>query len=140
MQSTLVDSGPLIALFDRDDRFHAHVVAFLRENPCRLHTTWPVLTEVCALLGEPAKLDFLAFVAAGGVAVENLPPESIEEILELSRKYSDRPMDFADASLVVLSQRCGLREILSVDADFDIYRLPRGKTFRNLLTAARHGR
>lgn len=137
MQNTLVDSGPLIALFDRDDRHHAAVKTYLRHHPLRLHTTWPVLTEVCALLGEAAKLDFLAFVSAGGVAVAALPEEAIEEILQLSRKYTDRPMDFADASLVVLSQRLGVRDILSIDADFDIYRLPRGKTFRNLLAGSR---
>lgn len=133
MRSTLVDSGPLIALFDRDDRHHEPVKTFLRDHPLRLHTTWPVLTEVCALLGEAAKLDFLAFVSAGGVVVETLAAEAVEEILVRSRKYTDRPMNFADASLVILGQRLGLREILSIDADFDIYRLPRGKTFRNLL-------
>jgi predicted nucleic acid-binding protein len=137
VRSALVDSGPLIALFDRDDRDHRRVRVFLERNPLRLTTTWPVLTEVCALLPRRAEMDFLEFVARGGLKVENLTESDVTEILALSRKYADLPMDFADASLVVLAAKSGLDAILSLDADFGVYRLPGKKTFKNLLSASR---
>lgn len=135
MPSTLVDSGPLIALFDRDDRHHRRVKTFLQTHRARLLTTWPVLTETCALLPRAAGLDFLEYVCRGGVQVEALKEADLSAILTLSRKYSDVPMDFADASLVVLAINANLDAILSLDRDFEIYRLAHKKTFRNLLLA-----
>ena len=45
-------------------------------------------------------------------------------------KYRDREVDFADASLVWLAERSGLRQILTVDvADFSTFRLSGGKRF-----------
>ena len=137
MKSTLVDSGPLVALFDRDDRDHRRVGDFLERHRLRLVTTWPVLTEVCALLPRRAGLDFLEYVARGGVGVEPLAETDIPTILAFSRKYADRPMDFADASLVILAIKTGFDSILSLDADFTIYRLPGKKPFKNLLALSR---
>ncbi|HXZ46904.1 MAG TPA: hypothetical protein VEH02_09285 [Pseudolabrys sp.] len=137
MKNTLVDSGPLVALFDRDDRDHRRVRNFLESRRLRLVTTWPVLTEVCALLPRRSGLDFLEFVARGGVGVESLAEADIPGLLTLSRKYADRPMDFADASLVMLAMKTGLDAILSLDADFSVYRLPGKKPFKNLLALSR---
>jgi predicted RNA binding protein YcfA (HicA-like mRNA interferase family) len=61
----LVDSGPLIALFDRDDAHHERIKASLENHPARLLTTWPVLTETCALLPAPNTQDFLTFATRG---------------------------------------------------------------------------
>jgi predicted nucleic acid-binding protein len=133
VQSALVDSGPLIALFDRDDRHHERVKAFLKTHPLRLFATWPVLTEVCALLPQQCAWDFMEFVQRGGLWLEALETDDIAAILEQSRRYADRPMDLADASLVILAIRLGINRILSLDADFDIYRLPGKKACRNLL-------
>ena len=44
-------------------------------------------------------------------------------MMELIKKYGDRPMDFADATLMIAAEETGIREIISIDADFDIYRL-----------------
>jgi predicted nucleic acid-binding protein len=137
VKNALVDSGPLVALFDRDDRDHRRVRDFLARHRLRLVTTWLVLTEVCALLPRRAVLDFLEYVARGGVGVESLAEADIPGLLALSRKYADRPMDFADASLVMLAMKIGLDAILSLDADFAVYRLPGKKPFKNLLALSR---
>jgi len=137
VQSALVDSGPLIALFDRDDAYHGSVKAFLEVTPLKLTTTWPVLTEVCALLPQPAGFDFVDFACRGGVEVEDLDAADLSSLLALSRKYSDIPMDFADASLVVLAMKRGLDVIVSLDLDFGIYRLAHKKSFKNLLSSLR---
>jgi predicted nucleic acid-binding protein len=56
-------------------------------------------------------------------------------IVELTGKYADLPMDFADATLVVTAEKTGVREIISLDRDFDIYRLPGKELIRNVYTA-----
>jgi uncharacterized protein len=135
VKSTLVDSGPLIALFDRDDKHHKRVRIFLSRNRLGLVTTWPVLGETSALLPRAAALDFFEFVCRGGLAVRDLSSADLDVILSISRKYADVPMDFADASLVALALRDGFDAILSLDSDFEIYRLAGKKRFRNLLSA-----
>ena len=133
MQSVLVDSGPLIALFDRDDRYHGPVKTFLAKTRLKLVTTWPVLTETCALLPQAAANDFLEYVCRGGVRVAQLAQDDLSTILALRRKYADLPMDFANASLVAVALRDEVDRIVSVDSDFEVYRLAGKKRFRNLL-------
>jgi predicted nucleic acid-binding protein len=53
-------------------------------------------------------------------------------IAELTKKYSDLPMDFADATLVVAAEKSGIKEIISLDRDFDVYRLPGREKIRNV--------
>lgn len=106
----------------------------MQENPCALVTTWLVATEVWHLLGASARLKFMRWVAAGGVAVLELGPEDGSAMLGLLEKYRDRPMDLADASLVVLADRLGISDILTVDrADFDVYRLSGNRRFVQVL-------
>ena len=64
----------------------------------------------------------------------DLGGEGVEAMLVLLEKYRDRPMDLADASLVVLAERLAVSEILTVDrADFDVYRLAGGRRFVQVL-------
>jgi hypothetical protein len=126
----------LIALFDCDDAHHEHIKAFLQKHPARLLTTWPVLTETCAILPAPCTQDLLIFVERGGASVVDLPGEVVTTIRSLMHKYADRPMDFADASLVALAALRKMDSILSLDAEFTVYRLPGKKRFNNPLTDA----
>jgi predicted nucleic acid-binding protein len=134
----LIDSGPLLALFNGSDKWHARVVAWLQENEqIRLVTTWPVLTEVCALLARRihnrAALDFLSWVDKGGVAVDAPDSWSLAKVLEISQRFADLPLDLADASIAETAARRGIGYVVSIDKDFDIYRDARGKYLVNLL-------
>jgi predicted nucleic acid-binding protein len=124
VQSTLIDAGPPIALFDRDDKYHQKIVWFLKDRSPQLVSTWPVLTEVTHLLdfSVNARLDFLRWVHRGGVDIHQLSVHDLERIVALTDAYSDRPMDLADASLIVTAEHRGIEEIITVDRDFDIYR------------------
>lgn len=138
--AAVVDSGPLIALFDRDDTWHGAVVRFLRKHPgLRLLTTWAVLNETSALLGsrvgKQAELDFLAWVERGGLIVASQEAVAIQGIRALVEKYRDLPFDFADASVAVLAAESGIGQVLTLDRDFDIYRDAHGKRLKNLLAA-----
>lgn len=138
MPAALVDTGPLVALFVRNDPDHKLVAEFLRGFRSNLLTTWPVLTEVCHFLSPAVALRFLRWVDAGGVAPINVPPDEFAEIIGAMEKYTDRPMDLADASLVWLAGQAGVREILTLDkGDFATFRTPGGKAFKDLLAAAR---
>ena len=144
--AVVVDSGPLIALFDRDDAWHDPIVKFLKKHAgLRLVTTWAVLNETSALLGsrvgKQAELDFLAWVERGGLSVAPQEPAALHAsaalhaIRALIEKYRDMPFDFAGASVAVLAAETGIAQVLTLDRDFDIYRDSRGKRLRNLLAS-----
>lgn len=134
----LVDSGPLVALFNGADHWHLPVRQWLQHNPgAALHSTWPVATEVCALLARrihnDAALDFLRWVQRGAVALAPPVDGSVTEVLRLAERFADLPFDLADASIAEAAARLKLRHILSLDADFDVYRDRAGKPLQNLL-------
>lgn len=136
--SVLVDSGPLIALFNAGDHWHARVVAWLQANPAaQLLSTWPVATEVCALLARrihnEAALDFLRWVQRGGLALHGAVAGSLTEMLSISERFANLPFDLADASIAEAAARLKIKHVLSIDADFDIYRDRSGKPLVNLL-------
>ena len=134
----LVDSGPLLALFNRSDTWHAPCMGWLQAHPqARLHSTWPVLTEVCALLARrvhnQAALDCLRWIEKGGVLLDPPPDTSLASVLDICQRFADRPLDLADASIAEASARLYIRPILSIDKDFDIYRDAQGQPLVNLL-------
>lgn len=124
---TLTDAGPLVALLDAGEDDHELCVLSLRALSLPLVTTWPAFTEAMYLLGRAGGF-------AGQQALWTLRARRRLEIVDLSRatvdrsaalmeKYSDRPMDLADATLVALAEERGLKRIFTLDGDFRIYRL-----------------
>jgi predicted nucleic acid-binding protein len=126
LNTILIDTGPLTALFDRDDKYHRRIVEFIKDKRYKFITTTAVLTEVTHLLdfSIDAQLNFFQWILNNGVILEEVSISDISRIIELTKKYSDQPMDFADATLVVVAERTGIRQIISIDSDFDVYRLP----------------
>ena len=134
----MVDSGPLIALFNASDRWHAPVVTWLREHQnVRLVTTWAVLTEVCALLARrlhnEAALDFLRWTQRGALEVDRAEVNTLANVLAISERFAALPFDLADASVAEAAARLRIGAVVSIDADFDVYRDLRGKPLVNLL-------
>jgi predicted nucleic acid-binding protein len=79
-----------------------------------------------------AQLDFYEWVMHKGVIISDINQNDMVRIVELTSKYADLPMDFADATLVITAEKTGIREIISLDKDFDIYRLPGREQIRNV--------
>ncbi|MBK6864740.1 MAG: VapC toxin family PIN domain ribonuclease [Ideonella sp.] len=134
----LVDSGPLIALFNGADRWHGSVVAWLQANPAAaLLSTWPVATEVCALLARrianDAALDFLRWAQRGGIALDGAAPGTLTDVLRISERFASLPFDLADASIAEAAARLRVKHVLSIDADFDVYRDRGGRALVNLM-------
>lgn len=137
MPDIVVDAGPLIALFKPSDRHHLAATAFIeRTETSALVTNLLVVGEVAAMLANKHDdlvryLNWLMeFVEIDGLAANDLP-----RALEVVEKYRDLPADLADASLVALCERRGTNLVASLDADFDVYRLPKGRKFDNVFWA-----
>ncbi len=141
MRSVVVDSGFLIGLFDESDALHARCRAFLRDYRGRFLTTEAVLTETLALLstGQQMRcLEWLGDAAQAGLLSVDRDPIDFRAVEKLARKYADQPMDFADASVVLLATRSGVREILTADRrDFAVYRLAGRVRFVDVLAGER---
>ena len=135
MKRVLIDSGPLIALFDGNDKYHAASVEFLKGNEAELVTTLASVTETLHLLdfNRNAQLDFLTWLHAGAVTLEPIISPDLLAIKELTSKYADLPMDFADACLVFLADKLNIDTVATIDRDFNIYRLKGKKAFTLLI-------
>jgi len=138
VKSSLIDAGPLIALFDRSDQHHQRVIQFLKSYKGRLITTWPVLTEVCYMLdfSIETQVDFLNWISEGGVEVYELKQWQIGSIRDVMEKYADLPADFADASLLQVAEEMEMNLIITIDRDFKVYRNQKGKSLKNLLKSS----
>ena len=134
MKSILIDAGPIIALFNRKDKYHKKIIDFLKRYKGKLVTTWPVVTEVTHMLdfNVDAQIAFLEWIRRGGVEVYEIKVEGIERIIEITNKYRDVPMDFADASLIIASEGLGIGEIITIDNDYYIYRTINKEMLRNI--------
>lgn len=133
---TLVDAGPLIALLNPRDQDHARCVAFLQSYTGSLITTWSVITEASHMLSPSvnAQIALLKWIERGALDVRHIDVQAVQRIIVYTEKYRDRPMDLADASLVTLAIETRVTDVISIDSDFDIYRLPNKRKLNNLLS------
>jgi predicted nucleic acid-binding protein len=129
----LLDTGPIVALFDPADGSHRTCVEVLKSIAEPLGTTTPVLTEAFHLLspGSVGAENLIHFIADGGLAVWFLDPATLDRAFELMRQYADHPMDLADASLVAMAEAENLHKVFTIDRrDFAAYRVKRGHRLR----------
>lgn len=132
----LVDTGPLVALFDAQDDAHDRakmVLSGLREP---LITTVAVLTEAFHLLapGSRGARALREFVMRGGLQTWFLSPGSLDRAFHLMEQYADRAMDFADASLVAAAEALGTVRVFTIDRrDFLVYRARIGRTLKGFV-------
>ncbi len=136
MQRFLIDSGILLSYYQQQEPLHQAVVAFFDQNTAQLITSPICIAEVLWLLGNPgnpavlaAQNHLLTAVSRGGIEAINLLPEDYARVAELNGRYADLPGDFADLTLVCLSERLDIAEILTLDSDFDVYRRFRRQPF-----------
>lgn len=127
----LVDTGPLVALFDPSERAHVKCERALASlERTQLVTSIAVLTEATYLLAfsDAAQNALLSFVVAGAMEIADFGREDIARASTLMAKYRDLPMDFADATLVVLAERLRCTRVFTLDVrDFGVYRVGRRK-------------
>jgi predicted nucleic acid-binding protein len=123
-RKVLVDAGPIVAFLRAADQFHGWAVEQFQRFP-RFLTCEAVLAESCARLAyygddQSAVVDLLR---CGSLEVQFSAPEHGDRLSKLMKKYRNRPMDLADACLVVMSEQSADVLIVTLDAgDFSVYR------------------
>jgi uncharacterized protein len=135
--NALIDTGAILALLDKRDRWHRVCVEAFPQLRLPLLTSEAVLTELFHLAGDSRREMEAAwkFVRSGAVNLAMIENSELTQIQALMLRYCDRPMDFADATLVHLAKREGLSTIFTVDrANFETYRIEGRRRFRVLPT------
>ncbi|HSR53077.1 MAG TPA: PIN domain-containing protein [Acidobacteriota bacterium] len=129
----LVDAGPLVAIIDRGEADHQACLEALSSLAAPMLTTWPAFTEAVYLLGAaggwPAQDALWKLVQRGDLRIIELDRHGRQRSRELMRKYRDRPMDLADATLVAAAEAIDTSRIFTLDSDFHVYRLKDKKSF-----------
>ena len=134
MRTLLLDTGPLVAFLDRTDERHEDSVDLLNQSSGALVTTSAVVTETMYFLraggGDPEL--FVDFLVAGRIQVTDFcQVPDLRRASRLMAKYVDTPMDFADATLILLAEAIDSGEILTFDhRGFSTYRFGRNRAFR----------
>lgn len=131
----LIDTGALLALLDRDDKWHDACVEAFERARLPLATSAAVLTELFHLLGDGRRNQHAAWQLLRSGAITTLPvgDTDLAELQTLMDRYADRPMDFADATLVQLARKLEVVDVLTIDHDdFETYRIHGKKRFRIL--------
>ena len=135
MKPVLLDTGVIVALLDRSEKYHHACAAAIRDLDAPLITCEAVLAESCYLLrnlpGAPEAV--IENVAAGIFQVPFQLSREAPAVKQVLRKYRDRRIDLADACLICLADQFETADILTLDKDFEVYRWSRRKPFRLLL-------
>lgn len=130
MRSILADTGPLVAYFLKRDPHHRDTVRWMTHNAHQLLSTWPVIVEACHFLDLRGKLALFESFSRGALSISDIAAGDLKSFANVMSTYSDREVDLADASLVILAERTGVTEIITIDrSDFSTFRLSRGKAF-----------
>jgi len=135
MTPVLLDTGCIVALLDRDERHHDACVSVVGDLVGPLVTCEAVIAESCYLLRSLARAPdaVLENVERGTFQIPFRLDGSVKGVRALMKKYAAVPMDLADACLVHLADAVGSGRILTLDADFDIYRWRRSRRFELLI-------
>lgn len=131
---SLIDSGILIAYYSASDHYHEQVCRFLECCTSQLITTHSCVTEVMWLLSSDLRTqnEFLLDLAKELYQCVPLLPRDFTRIAELNARYADLPGDFADLSLIAISERLDIAAVATLDSDFDIYRRYRKQPFERI--------
>lgn len=137
MNIWLVDTGPLVSYLDSSEPEHEHVGGVLDGFNGILATTAAVVTEVMHFIRRSryGAVACSEFISQSGMRVYGLcEPGDIRDAAALMQRYADTPMDFADATLVLLAERLVASDILTLDRrGFNTYRLPDRSPFNSVL-------
>ena len=133
----LIDTGAILALIDKSDDWHVVCTSIFSGLPLPLLTSEAVLTELFHMAGEnqAKKESAWKLLRTGVIVLATIEHSELQHIDALMARYRDRPMDFADATLVYLAQRESLEVIFTVDqTDFSIYRIGGKRRFEIIPT------
>ena len=130
MDRTLVDTGFLVAYGKERDSLFPKADRFLSKYRGALYSVSAVIVETCFHLDSGAKQHLLEWVEEGSLSIVEVPVSACSELSGTIGKYADHEVDLADAALLWLAEKTGIRRILTTDRrDFHAFRLKDGKRF-----------
>ncbi|MGB2590376.1 MAG: PIN domain-containing protein [Candidatus Acidiferrum sp.] len=131
MKPVLLDTGVIVALLDRSEKFHQACARAVNELQAPLITCEAVVAESCYLLrnlaGAPEAV--IENVIAGIFQIPFQISREAYSVKHILRKYRDRKIDLADACLIRLADEFETADVLTLDKDFAIYRWGKNKPF-----------
>jgi predicted nucleic acid-binding protein len=135
VKPVLLDTGAIVALLDATDSFHQRCADALAELRMPLITCEAVIAESCYLLRtvEGAAEAILESIASREFLLPIALADMASPVQRMFRKYRDRRIDLADATLIHLANEFQTADILTVDSDFQVYRWGRNNVFRMLV-------
>jgi len=123
----LCDAGVLLCLVDRTQSLHQPYRKAVISLQKPLITTWSCLTEAMYLAhrqgGWSMQKQLWQMLTNDLLMLYAIDQEDHERLSALMEQYQDRPMDLADATLVLTAEKTGLDQILTLDQDFYFYRI-----------------
>ena len=124
MKCVIADTGPLVAMLDRDDQDHTWAVCEGRKLPPKIISCEAVLSEVHFLTRDipEAKDRIESWLADGHLELPFSVRDHHSFVHELMTRYANVPMSFADACLVRMSELWPEAPIFTLDSDFRVYR------------------
>ena len=129
----LCDAGVLLCLVDRTQPQHKAYRNTVMRLAKPLVTTWSCLTEAMYLAlhrgGWQMQKQLGQLLLDKLLVVYNIQESDFSRLLGLMEQYRDRPMDLADATLVLVAEKTGYRQILTLDTDFLFYRIQNQGSF-----------
>jgi uncharacterized protein len=129
----LCDAGVLLCLVDRTQTQHKVYRSLVMGLNKPLLTTWSCLTEAMYLAlhrgGWQMQKQLGQLLLDKLLIVYDIQESDYDRLLALMEQYCDRPMDLADATLVLAAEKTGYRQILTLDSDFLFYRIMDRQSF-----------
>ena len=135
MNKITIDTGVFIALFSKSDIYHEKAIHFIKSENMIPFTTGAVITEVTYIFHNRIDIqyDFLKLISKSNITIISFRNSEYLKIATLMKKYSDLPMDYADATIVYGCEKINSNVIASVDSDFTIYKYKGRKSFNNII-------
>lgn len=130
----VVDTGPLVAAFDRRDALSHRAAMGLKTIRGPMRTCEPVLAEAWFLLQRvPTAWEKLTSWIDRGIIVIDFELEpNRAAVFALMRKYRDLPMSLADACLVTMADADRDSRIFTFDRHFARYRYPSRRKIKTI--------
>ena len=129
----LTDTGPLVALIDRNDAHHIQCRNLLPYLSPPLVVTWPCFAEAMYLLGKAGAWTFhkhlWSYVARHAIRFHAIDGLEENRMAALMEQYRDSPMDLADASVVAAAETLRVRQVFTLDSHFRYYRINNSDVF-----------
>jgi len=129
-QSILIDTSVLVALLSRNDRYHQWAIEVVSSLRTPFLTCEAVITETCFLLKRNAQSNrqVFAFLERGALEIPFVLAREFQAVSALMVQYQTVPMSLADACLVRMAELFPGSQLLTLDSDFQIYRMNRDQT------------